>query len=431
MPIFNFKKKKRVCVIGLDGVPYGMIAELARRGVMPAMAGLIESGHLHKMRASLPEISAVSWTNFMTGRNSGTHGIFGFTDFKPGSYGLRFPNFLDVAAPVLWDTLGGRGKKSVVINQPSTYPARPMNGVLISGFVALDLAKAVYPASRRAAIERMGYLVDIDIPASRGNPEVLWRELHATLDGQEKALDSLWIETWDYFEFIITGTDRLHHFLWQAYEDAAHPDHGKFLDYYRRVDRIIGRLAAGFRKLTGSEQGLYLLSDHGFTGIIREVYLNAWLEQAGYMAFDKAEPKGLEDISGASRAFALDPNRIYLNLTGKFPAGSVDPAGRKALCEEIAAGLLKLEWEGRRVVRKVFPSEDVYSGPLAARGPDLLVVGEPGFDMKGSVKKKEVFGRSDLQGMHTWDDAFFWADTDKGRDLAIEDLAPIILGNYP
>jgi hypothetical protein len=25
--------------------------------------------------------------------------------------------------------------------------------------------------------------------------------------------------------------------------------------------------------------------------------------------------------------------------------------------------------------------------------------------MKGSVKKKEIFGRSGLQGMHTWDDA--------------------------
>ncbi len=76
------------------------------------------------MKASLPEISAVSWTDFMTGTNSGTHGIFGFTDFKPDSYELRFPNFLDVKAPTFWDTLGAKGKKSIIINQPSTYPAR-------------------------------------------------------------------------------------------------------------------------------------------------------------------------------------------------------------------------------------------------------------------------------------------------------------------
>jgi len=50
--------------------------------------------------------------------------------------------------------------------------------------------------------------------------------------------------------------------------------------------------------------------------------------------------------------------------------------------------------------------------------------------MKGSVKKKEVFSRSDLQGMHTWDDAFFWAAADHGPDLAIKDIAKTILGSY-
>ena len=50
--------------------------------------------------------------------------------------------------------------------------------------------------------------------------------------------------------------------------------------------------------------------------------------------------------------------------------------------------------------------------------------------MKGSVKKKVVFDRTDLQGMHTWDDAFFWAASDHGPDLAIADIAEIILGNY-
>ena len=145
MTILKKKKENRVCVIGLDGVPFGLLLDLAKKGVMSSLGRIIDAGHLHKMKASLPEISAVSWTDFMTGTNSGTHGIFGFTDLKPGSYDLRFPNFLDVKAPTFWDALGERGKKSIIINQPSTYPARPINGVLISGFVAVELAKAVYP----------------------------------------------------------------------------------------------------------------------------------------------------------------------------------------------------------------------------------------------------------------------------------------------
>ncbi len=430
MPILKRKKTNRACVIGLDGVPYGMIVDLARRGVMSTMARLMDMGKLHQMKASLPEISAVSWTNFMTGTNSGTHGIFGFTDFKPRSYEIRFPNFLDVKAPTLWDKLGAKGKKSVVINQPSTYPARKIEGVLISGFVALELAKAVWPMTYRAALEQMGYQIDIDIVKARESPEVLWQELTKTMAGRQKALNYFWEEPWDYFEFVVTGTDRLHHFLWKAYEDPAHPSHQSFLDYYRHIDRLIGKIVASYHKLTNTYDGFYILSDHGFTGIIQEVYLNAWLEKNGYLKFAKSEPAGLEDISARTRAFALDPNRIYLNLKNKFPKGTVERSNRKALREEIAGKLRKLEYQGRKVVREVVFAENAYSGPHVGKGPDLIVVGEPGFDMKGSVKKKEIFGRSGLQGMHTWDDAFFWSTDELGDDLAIEDVASFILKNF-
>jgi predicted AlkP superfamily phosphohydrolase/phosphomutase len=430
MAVLKRKKTERACVIGLDGVPYGMIVELARRGVMSTMARLMDIGKLHQMKASLPEISSVSWTDFMTGTDSGTHGIFGFTDFKPHSYAVRFPNFLDVKAATIWDKLGAKGKKSVVINQPSTYPARKIEGVLISGFVALELAKAVWPMNYRAALEQMGYQIDVDILKCRESPEVLWQELTKTMAGGQKALNFFWEEGWDYFEFVVTGTDRLHHFLWRAYEDPSHPSHQNFLDFYRHIDRLIGKIVAAYHKLTNTYAGFYILSDHGFAGIDQEVYLNAWLEQNGYLRFIKPDPESLEDIHGRSRAFALDPNRIYFNYKNKFPKGSVERSARKALRDEMAGKLAKLEYMGRRVVRRVFFADDVYAGPQAAKGPDLIVVGEPGFDMKGSVKKKEIFGRSGLQGMHTWDDAFFWSADDLGDDLHIADVASVILKNF-
>jgi len=422
--------RPRACVIGLDGVPYSMLLDLARRGVMPFMAQLVGSGHLHRLKASLPEISAVSWTDFMTGRDSGTHGIFGFTDLKPGSYALRFPNFRDLQTETFWDLLGRRGKRSIVINQPSTYPARPVNGILISGFVALELAKAVYPPSLQAPLERMGYRIDIDTLRAREDVDFLWRELEVTLSGRKKAFEYFWPQAWDYFEFVITGTDRLHHFLWNAYHAEDHPHHHRFLDYYRKIDGILQHIVLSFRDLTGGDDGLYLLSDHGFCGIEQEVYLNAWLEKEGYLKFAAAAPQGLEDIARESLAFALDPGRIYLNTQGRFPSGAVGEADREPLKKEIADKLGRLEHEGKRVIGKVFNAAEVYTGPLVSRGPDLLIVSEPGFDLKGSVKKKEVFGRTSLQGMHTWDDAFFWASGPSGEDLAIRNLASLILEDY-
>ncbi len=431
MAIFKRKNKNRVCVIGLDGVPFPLLQDLSQKGVMPYFRELIASGHLHRMKASLPEISSVSWTDFMTGTNPGTHGIFGFTDLKPGSYDLRFPNFRDVQVETLWDRLGKLKKKSVIINQPSTYPARRINGVLISGFVAIEMSKAVFPLTLKAPLEDLGYEIDIDTFRARDNHDFLWKELFRTLEGREKAWQWLWKDDWDFFELVITGTDRLQHFLWNAYADAGHPDHTKFLEYYHTIDRLVRRISEEFQQLTGSSDGLYLLSDHGFTGIIQEVYLNVWLEQNGFLQFSAAEPKNLNDMADDSRAFAMDPNRIYLHTAGRFPRGQITAAQISELKKEISSRLRDLRYQGQPVVQEVFDTEQVYSGPLVASGPHLIVLGRPGFDMKGSIKKKEIFGRTSLQGMHTYDDAFFWSSQNQGANLRISDLADILLRNFP
>ncbi len=427
MALFKKKKKKRVLIIGLDGVPHSLLLDLAQKGIMPATSRLIDSGHIHRMKASLPEISAVSWTNFMTGANPGTHGIFGFTDFKSNSYDLRFPNFLDLKKETFWDKLGEQRRKCIIINQPSTYPARKINGILISGFVAIELSKAIYPLSYKATLEKMGYQIDIDTQKSRENAEFLWQDLSKTLSIRQKALNFFWKEDWDYLEFVITGTDRLHHFQWNAYEDENHVHHQNFLDYYRQIDGVINEIITSFRKLEDDDHGLYFLSDHGFAKIEQEVYLNAWLEKESYLKFNNSLPQSLADISPSTRAFAMEPNRIYLNLKERFPEGCVEQSEKKALKEEISKKLERLEYKGKKVVRCVFDAEEIYSGPYLCDGPDLIVLSEYGFDMKGSVKKKEVFGRSNLQGMHTWDDAFFWSKKEQGQDLSISDLAKIIL----
>ncbi|HUT73263.1 MAG TPA: alkaline phosphatase family protein [Armatimonadota bacterium] len=421
--LFRKRSRPRVCVIGLDGVPHDLLRRLADDGVMPATAGLLGGGHLRRMTVSLPEISAVSWSSFMTGANPGTHGIFGFTDLKPQSYELRFPSFRDLAAPTFWDRLGQDGRRCVVINQPATYPAREIPGVLISGFVAIDLRKAVYPPARLAPLERMGYRIDVDF----STVEDLLATLAPTLAARERAVDYLWEgEDWDYFQVVITGTDRLHHLLWDAGAQTDHPHHQAFLDYYRAVDGVIGRLRERFERLTGDPGGLFLLSDHGFGGITREVRLNAWLREHGYLEYAKAEPASVADLGPATRAFALDPGRIYLNRGGRFPRGTVDDDEAPRLKAELQAALKDLEYDGQPVLREVFDAADIYAGPLVQRGPDLVCLAHRGFDLKGSVKHREVFAHSRFQGMHTWDDAFFWSASPVKDDLNIADLAEIV-----
>ena len=176
----------------------------------------------------------------------------------------------------------------------------------------------------------MGYQIDIDTLKCRESPEVLWQELSKTMAGGQKALNFFWEEDWDYFEFVVTGTDRLHHFLWNAYEDPAHPSHQNFLDYYRQIDRLIGKIVAAYRKLTSGYDGFYILSDHGFTGIDQEVYLNAWLEKNGYLRFPKPAPEALEDIHGRHPGLRPrpQPDLSQLSRTGSPRAPSSGRPGR-------------------------------------------------------------------------------------------------------
>ena len=95
--------RKRLVIIGLDGVPCPMLKDFAANGVMPHTGQLIQGGFLAPMNSAMPEISCVAWSSIITGTNAGQHGIFGFTDLHPESYRLKFPNYNDLKAPPFWD----------------------------------------------------------------------------------------------------------------------------------------------------------------------------------------------------------------------------------------------------------------------------------------------------------------------------------------
>ncbi len=417
-------------VVGLDGVPYTLVKKFCADGTWKFMDDLSKSGALRQMEVTLPEISAVSWPSFMTGKNPGEHGVYGFTEWADNSYEIRYPNFKDVKAPTFWDTLGAKKKQSIVINQPGTYPARAIPGILVSGFVAIELAKSVQPLRYLAQLRRMNYLVDIDTHRCRADHDQMFRELHDTLNLRKLAVEFFWDEIdWDLFEVVKTGTDRLQHYLYDAVENEGHQRHGQAIDYYQKIEEFIKFCWQQFYKGQSADtegEGFYMLSDHGFCLIKREVYLNAWLRKNGYLEFEKEPPEELKDLKKTSRAFALDPSRIYLHRKGKYPQGFLSDSQASDLRNELKERLMQLEFEGEKVLRAIYFPEEIYSGPEAARAPDLVLVSKHGYDLKGNITKLEVFGNSDLKGMHTFDDAFYWAK-ESPEKVKITDLANIFL----
>ena len=406
--------KPKAIVLGLDGVPHTLLNSLMDNGHVPNLASMFQKGYFGQMSVCIPEISSVSWSSFMTGTQSGEHGIYGFIDLVPGTYNMSFPNFTQLKAATIWDDLSSENRKSVVINMPATYPARKMNGALISGFVAIDINKAVYPATLTPKLQQNNYRIDLDTARARQDHDFLFHDLESTLEGRAHAVDLLWEEfDWDLFIVVVTGTDRLMHFLWEAYENESHPHHHNFIDYFKKVDMFAGRMFERFLDLDGSEEGyntFYMLSDHGFTGIKTEVHLNRWLQENNFLNFNNDQPKTIMEIGTGSKAFTMDPSRIYVNLKSKYPLGTVDSKDYERIREEIKIGLEELNFQNNgHVVKKIYLKEELYSGPHLDYAPDLVVLSNDGFDLKGKVNCDNVFGRTDLTGMHNQNDAFFFS----------------------
>jgi predicted AlkP superfamily phosphohydrolase/phosphomutase len=133
-----------------------------------------------------------------------------------------------------------------------------------------------------------------------------------------------------------------------------------------------------------------------------------------------------------SKAFALDPARIYIHRRDRYPRGSVDEKDVARLKREIAEAFESAaDANGEKIVRRVFDAADVYSGPHALEGPDLLLIPYNGYDMKGKLGAPSAVGDRRLQGMHTWDNAFFFSMrkdlVDPQKDIEIVEVPWIIL----
>jgi predicted AlkP superfamily phosphohydrolase/phosphomutase len=430
---------RRVAVLGLDGVPFGLLKSLFDSGVMPNMAQAASAGTFVPMRTELPAISSVAWASFMTGVGPGEHGIFGFTDLEPREMALKLPSFDDIRHPVLWQQVPK--KRSVIVNLPFTYPARPLNGTLIAGFVAPIFERSVYPESLICRLKAVNYRIDVDATRGRHDRRFLIADLFDTLKMHTQVMeDFLKHEPWDLFIGVITGTDRLHHFFFDAHADPGNPFHKDFIAYYRSIDAFFGR----FLQSLGSDTRVVALSDHGFTELKIQVYLNHILKTEGYLSFVRPDPRGPEDIHSSSRAFAMDPTRIYMNQRERFGNGTLGAIEADELKARLKSRLesLRLADVGIResdglgstdepLFEAVHRGEEIYHGDCSDLAPDLVVAPRRGFDVKATLNASSATMRDIFTGMHTHDDAFLIVNDSSLREKLqganITDPAGLIL----
>src|SRR6185295_10823150 len=141
--------------------------------------------------APVPEVSSTSWATFLTGVHPGRHGIFGFVDLEPRSYSAFFPNLDDLSAPPLWELAGDAGMRTLCLNVPSTYPARAIDGVLISGFVAPVPERSVHPRALWPRLAAMHYELDVDVGDAATDPRAFLGRIHRCLEARRRVFVEL------------------------------------------------------------------------------------------------------------------------------------------------------------------------------------------------------------------------------------------------
>ena len=412
----------RVVFLGIDGVPYGLIEEHPE--VFPNLTEIAESGSGGQISSIVPPESSACWPALTTGTNPGKTGVYGFQDRDSGSYDTYVPMGSHVSGPRVWDIVTDDGRDASVFNVPVTFPPSTRIQRHVSGFLSPSIEEAAGDGDIQQVIEGFGYQVDVNAKLGHDDDKSDFIfDAEKTISARHKTFRHyLQQDDWDLFFGVYMTTDRVNHFLFGDYAtDGEYAE--EFLEFYQTLDAYIGEV----QQLIDPETTLIVASDHGFTHLTHEVYLNKWLEDEGWLEYATEDHDELGDIDGATRAYSLIPGRVFLNVEDREPNGAVPEAEYESVRDSLIAALEGLTGpDGRTVCREIVRGEDAFSGTDTEIAPDLVIIPADGYDLKaGFTDKDEVFATGPRNGMHKFENACLFS-TSPDLDLTDVDLLDVV-----
>jgi len=159
----NSGATKKVLCLGLDGMDPQLLEQYMAEGVLPHFSRLAKSGDFRRCGTSIPPQSPVAWSNFITGQDSGGHGIFDFIHREPdtlmpmlsiskASPPDKFLRFGDWKIPrsggevkllrqgqAFWEYLADANIDTTVFKMPTNFPPVDCRVRSISGMGTPDI----------------------------------------------------------------------------------------------------------------------------------------------------------------------------------------------------------------------------------------------------------------------------------------------------
>ena len=374
----------KTLVIGLDcAAPEILLRDERLTNIRRLMSG----GCYGRLESVIPPITVPAWMCMATSQDPGSLGVYGFRNRTNHSYsGLGIVTSSSITAPAIWDELGSRGKKVVVIGVPPGYPPREVNGLSVGCFLTPDTTRTqfTYPANLKTELERLVGEYPVDVKNFRTeNKDWLRDEIYVMTRKHFDVIRHLMTTVdWDYFQFVEIGLDRIHHGFWK-FHDPAHRQYvpgnsyeSVISDYYLYLDEEIGRVL----ELVDSSTVVLVVSDHGAQRLDGGFCVNEWLRREGLLVL-KDQPAGPTPFSPAlvdwSRTKVWSEGgyyaRVFVNVEGREPTGLVPQAQYEDMLDDLTTRFRNLpDDSGRPMGTLVFRPHEIYRH-VRNVPPDLVV----------------------------------------------------------
>ena len=285
-------EQRKLLVFGMDSADWRLLDPMIAEGRLPNLAAFRNASCSGRMETLVPLTkSPILWASISTGLPPEAHGIGGFVK----GAGQEPVTGADWRAPAIWDIAGAAGLSSDVIGMWTTYPARDIDGVIISDFLTYGHGAGVSPAGLVSPADLtddiLAVRVDPDsiplselerfIPADRLDAAerdypVLMKKLRQIYASDLTYLNSarLLAERFDHdlFYFYQRGPDMISHTFWAFFEpekcthkpsDEEIAIFGQVVPrYYDVSDEILGEVLGWFPP----DMQAVIVSDHGFWG---------------------------------------------------------------------------------------------------------------------------------------------------------------------
>jgi predicted AlkP superfamily phosphohydrolase/phosphomutase len=459
----NAVSAERIFIVSLDGATFDVLVPLVDQGVMPNLRVLMARGVRADLESTIPPVTPVAWTSFMTGKNPGRHGVFGFRLYDPATRRDTFADSRAIRSKTLWQILSDKGKRVGVVNLPYTYPPYPINGVIVPGFDAPTNGTAfTYPPELTPTIRQLVPDYNFELVRYHSFSTRSHRQLVDFVDrikagfSQTTRIAQHLLDggAWDAFMVHYQHGDWVQHRLWDevAAACAAPGDRSPRLELvrsaYRFLDECLGQL---LQRVDPRRTVTVVVSDHGAGKHLGQINPNALLLQWGDLqpqrsgsgvrgAISKAAPvvrralAGVRRLAGGARpdrsdwvetqrqardlgeVLHLDWGRtralviggdqaglLYVNLDLPGRPGAVRPGAEcDRLLERLASRFLEARHPAVRgpLFRDAVRGRDLYPGADPDGSvPDLVLVPVDGYSVSRAIVA-DPLGRPTYPGIH-------------------------------